>query len=174
METLRDGVVLVRGGEDFHFTFCVACQPHPSAAELGCAGGVEFFLEGLEVAEGFLDYVADGAGGIASAHVATLTATKAAAVALMAAVTGLHLAAAAVTAGLAADAVSHYWADRRVTLARLAGWLGKRGFYELGAPRAGHDDAPHLGTGAYALDQSWHIAWLFIAALIITALGSAL
>ena len=43
-----------------------ASHTHP-AAELGCAGGVEFFLEGFEVAEGFLDYFGDGAGGIASA-----------------------------------------------------------------------------------------------------------
>lgn len=27
-------------------------------------------------------------------------------------------------------------------------------------------DNPSLGTGAYALDQSWHWAWLFVAALL--------
>jgi hypothetical protein len=37
--------------------------------------------------------------------------------------------------------------------------------------RAGDDgcvtwDNPSLGTGAYALDQSWHWFWLFIAALV--------
>ena len=42
----------------------------------------------------------------------------------------------------------------------------------LGAPRQGHDDAPHLGTGAYALDQSWHAAWLFAAALV-ASIGAA-
>lgn len=108
-----------------------------------------------------------------AAHVATLTLTKAAAVTLAAAVLGLHLAVAAVAAGLALDAATHYWADRRTTLAGLAGLLGKGEFYRLGAPRPGHDDGPHLGTGAYALDQSWHIGWLFIAALVITALGGA-
>jgi hypothetical protein len=99
-------------------------------------------------------------------HAAALVAVKAAAVAAVVAVTGLHLRPAAVAAALAVDAVSHYWADRRVTLERLAGLIGKGEFWHFGAPRAGRDDAPHLGTGAYALDQSWHIGWLFIAALI--------
>lgn len=60
------------------------------------------------------------------------------------------------------DAISHYWADRRSTLARLADRLGKGELYALGDGAA----AP-AGTGAYALDQSWHHAWLYIAALII-------
>ncbi|MFF4198272.1 DUF3307 domain-containing protein [Nonomuraea sp. NPDC001831] len=101
-------------------------------------------------------------------HVATLTLTKAFAIAAVMAVTGLRLTAAPLVLGLLVDAASHYWADRRHTLARLAGLLGKSDFYRLGEPREGRDDAPHLGTGAYALDQSWHVAWLFIAALIIT------
>ncbi len=100
-------------------------------------------------------------------HVATLTATKAAALIAMQVVTGVWLHPIAFAAGLAVDALSHYWADRRVTLARLAEAIGKGEFYRLGAPRPGTGDAPHLGTGAYALDQSWHVAWLFITALII-------
>jgi hypothetical protein len=100
-------------------------------------------------------------------HVATLTVTKLAALALVTAVLALPLSWLAAAAGLGVDAVTHYWADRRFTLARLARIAGKGEFWSLGAPRAGHDDNPSLGTGAYALDQSWHIAWLFIAALII-------
>lgn len=75
-------------------------------------------------------------------------------------------------AGLVVSGVTHYIADRRTPLKRMAGWLsgiGKDGFYQLGAPRPGKDDNPSLGTGAYALDQSWHIAWLFVAALIMSA-----
>ncbi|GAT67824.1 hypothetical protein PS9374_03484 [Planomonospora sphaerica] len=102
-------------------------------------------------------------------HVATLTATKATALAALAAATGLTFSLLPLAFGLAVDALSHYWADRRTTLAALAGAIGKRGFYELGAPRPGRDDAPHLGTGAYALDQSFHHLFLFAAALIITA-----
>lgn len=77
-----------------------------------------------------------------------------------------------VVAGLLVSAVTHYIADRRTPLQRMAGWLsriGKDGFYQLGAPREGKDDNPSLGTGAYALDQSWHIFWLFIAALIMAS-----
>ncbi|MEV4457349.1 DUF3307 domain-containing protein [Microbispora sp. NPDC049633] len=102
-------------------------------------------------------------------HVATLTTTKAFTLAAVAAVTGIALTPLMVLLGLTVDAVSHYWADRRVTLARLADALGKGDFYRMGAPRPGTDDAPHLGTGAYALDQSWHVAWLFVAALLIAA-----
>lgn len=102
-------------------------------------------------------------------HVAGLTLTQLAAVAVLVPVLGLRLSGWQVAAGLGVNAVTHAWADRRHTLARLADLVGKGGFYALGAPRAGHDDAPHLGTGAYALDQSWHIGWLFIAALVIAA-----
>ncbi|MFI9552080.1 DUF3307 domain-containing protein [Nonomuraea endophytica] len=100
-------------------------------------------------------------------HVCTLTLTKALAVGGLILVTGLNVHPLALLLGLLVDAASHYWADRRTTLARLADLLGKRGFYQMGAPRPGTTDTPHLGTGAYALDQSWHHLWLFIAALII-------
>lgn len=44
--------------------------------------------------------------------------------------------------------------------------IGSAKFYGLGTCRPGHDDNPSLGTGAYALDQSWHVGWLMIAALV--------
>lgn len=79
----------------------------------------------------------------------------------------------------AIDAATHYWADRRTTLKRLADRCGKAEFYSLGTPtHAGHpvtakgEYAPTLGTGAYALEQSWHILWLFVAALLIAAVQS--
>lgn len=105
-------------------------------------------------------------------HVAVLTAAKAAALAVVTAVLGLSLNPFAVTAALALDAVSHYWADRRSTLLGLADRIsrvvpGKGDFARLGDSAA----AP-TGTGGYALDQSWHIGWLFAAALI-TCIGGA-
>lgn len=106
-------------------------------------------------------------------HVATLTATKAAFLGLAVLVLGLPLSPAAVVAGLAVDAGSHWWADRRHTLAALAARCGKADFYALGQPRPGRDDLPSLGTGAYALDQSWHVGWLFVAALIVAGLSTA-
>lgn len=107
------------------------------------------------------------AGRLACArHVGTLTGVKAVALGLAYGVLDIHPHPVALVAALLVDAVSHFWADRRLTLARLAERIGKGEFYRLGAPREGHDDVPHLGTGAYALDQSWHVGWLFIAALI--------
>ena len=93
-----------------------------------------------------------------------------------------------VALGQAISAATHYWADRRATLQRLAERLRLGGFYRLGSPRPAlvavvdqdgnpaYDadgqpvtvpiDAPALGTGAYALDQSWHYLWLGVAALV--------
>ncbi|MCX4549259.1 DUF3307 domain-containing protein [Streptomyces sp. NBC_01500] len=107
-------------------------------------------------------------------HVATLTATKLIVLLPVAALLGLHLSVLGLVAGLGVDAVSHWWADRRSTLARLAGALGLGGFYALGTPAhpahpvtAKGTPAAHLGTGAYALDQSFHHLWLLIAAVLI-------
>lgn len=93
-----------------------------------------------------------------------------------------------VAAGLGISAVTHYMADRRehglmFKLARLI--PGKANFLMLGVPRT-HEvfprgwadreprepvplDNPSLGTGAWALDQSWHIFWGFVAALVMVA-----
>ncbi|MBB5117803.1 hypothetical protein AF335_04585 [Streptomyces eurocidicus] len=107
-------------------------------------------------------------------HVATLTATKLALLLPAAVVLGLHLSLAGLVAGLGLDALTHWWADRRTTLARLAQLTGKAEFYSLGtAAHPAHPataeggPAAHLGTGAYALDQSFHHLWLLIAALVI-------
>ncbi|MFF4736322.1 transcriptional regulator [Streptomyces sp. NPDC001262] len=108
-------------------------------------------------------------------HVATLTATKVALLLPVAAVLGLHLSALGLLAGLGVDAVTHWWADRRSTLAWLAKVTGQSEFYSLGtAAHPAHPvttenkPAAHLGTGAYALDQSFHHLWLLVAALVIT------
>ncbi|MET8861287.1 transcriptional regulator [Streptomyces sp. NPDC004579] len=107
-------------------------------------------------------------------HVVGLTVTKG--VVLTPAVLLLHLPVTTLglVLGLGVDALSHYWADRRTTLKRLADRCGRAEFYSLGTPtHAGHPVtakgayAPTIGTGAYALDQSWHTLCLFIAALLI-------
>lgn len=114
-----------------------------------------------------------GAGWTARAacarHVLVLVLVKAVALFAAFAVTGLPVRPGWWAAGLTVDAVSHYWADRRTTLRRLAGLLGpnKVAFFDLGTPRAGHDDKPCMGTGAAHLDQSWHMAWLFVTALVL-------
>ncbi|MBF6511076.1 DUF3307 domain-containing protein [Nocardia farcinica] len=99
-------------------------------------------------------------------HVASYTLVTGLAVGLVWMVLGLPITVGGFVAGQLVSAVTHYWADRRFTLSRLAELLGSGEFYRLGAPRTGHDDTPSLGTGAYALDQSWHWLWLFVAALI--------
>ncbi|MEN3540981.1 hypothetical protein AAH991_38110 [Microbispora sp. ZYX-F-249] len=99
---------------------------------------------------------------------ATLTVTKVAVLAVVAAVCHLQLTVPYVAVALLVDAVSHFWADRRYTLAWLADLLGKGDYYRLGAPRPGWNDNVTTGTGAYHLDQSWHVAWLGVGALIIS------
>ncbi|QIZ33937.1 DUF3307 domain-containing protein [Saccharopolyspora sp. ASAGF58] len=102
-------------------------------------------------------------------HVATYTVVTAAVVALVWALLGLAITPVGFVTGQVVSAVTHYWADRRFTLSRLAELLrrfGKWEFYQLGAPRTGKDDNPAACTGAYLLDQSWHWAWLFVAALV--------
>ncbi|MEU2827176.1 transcriptional regulator [Streptomyces lavendulae] len=107
-------------------------------------------------------------------HVASLTVTKLAVLLPVALLLDLRLSLAGVAAGLGIDAVTHWWADRRSTLARLAKACGKGEFYSLGTPAhpahpvtADGKPAAHLGTGAYALDQAFHHLWLLVAALII-------
>lgn len=103
-------------------------------------------------------------------HVASLTATKATALAGLAAATRTRLPLKASAAALAVDAASHYWIDRRYTLEALAdgaeriGITGKGAFYRAGDPAA----AP-TGGGAFALDQAAHIAMLSVAAGIVAA-----
>ncbi len=104
-----------------------------------------------------------------AAHVTTYTLTALAALAALSLALGLPLSPGKVVAGLAVSAVTHYIADRRTPLRRLADLTGAGRFYALGIPRAGRDDNPSLGTGSYALDQSFHYLFLFVAALVIAA-----
>lgn len=125
-----------------------------------------FQTNGQALAKGGTGWTARAA---CARHVLVLVAVKVAALLAAFAVVNLPIRPLWWAAGLGVDAVSHYWADRRTTLRRLAGLLGegKLAFFDLGTPRPGRDDNPSLGTGAYALDQSWHVLWLFVAALII-------
>lgn len=104
-------------------------------------------------------------------HVATLTATKA--VVLVAAILSLGLAGTVswpgVVLALVVDAATHYLIDRRPNLAAAASAVGRAEFYAFGSGTVDEHGrpVPHLGTGAHALDQSAHILFLFLAALII-------
>ncbi|MEU5859336.1 DUF3307 domain-containing protein [Nocardiopsis dassonvillei] len=104
-------------------------------------------------------------------HVAVVVGLQALAVLAVVGLTGTAVSPLAVVSGLALTAWSHWWFDRRFTAAGLYEALGKSGFAKLGTPRPGHDDAPHLGTGAYRMDQDWHHLWLAISALVIASSG---
>lgn len=88
-------------------------------------------------------------------HVATYTATIAAALLLVAWRLDLAYDPGRFAAGMAITAVTHYWADRRVYLVALARRIGKGGWLD------------HDATAAYHLDQSWHIGWLVVASLVM-------
>lgn len=88
-------------------------------------------------------------------HVATYGLTQLAAIGALALVLDLRVSPWHLAAGMAVNLASHYIADRRTPLRWLADRLGK--------------DAAWLekGGGLYALDQSWHIGFLFLSALLI-------
>ncbi|MCI3222539.1 transcriptional regulator [Streptomyces sp. NP-1717] len=107
-------------------------------------------------------------------HVLGLTLTKMILLLPVALLLDLRVSALGLALGFGVDAVTHWWADRRSTLAWLAKVAGKGEFYSLGTPAhpaapatASGGYAPTLGTGAYALDQSFHHVWLLVGALII-------
>jgi hypothetical protein len=87
-------------------------------------------------------------------HVTTYTATLAIILAWVAYRIDVDLSFARVFMALSASAVTHYIADRRTPLRRLA--------------IASHHSKAWLDSGGLALvDQAWHMGWLGIAALII-------
>jgi hypothetical protein len=92
-----------------------------------------------------------------ASHVATYTAVLAAFLALAAWRLALPVSPGRAAAGLTLNAVTHYFADRRTPLARLAKRAGKDGFWNSGEG---------LASGAAHIDQAWHWLWLFAAALI--------
>lgn len=114
------------------------------------------------------DAVAKGKPGAEGAracaiHVATYTATQAAALTVVNRVCGLRLAPVRAAAALAVSAVTHYVADRQGGhwrdenprgVVRLAASTGHAGWLKRD-PNAG-----------YLMDQSWHKAWIAVAALI--------
>ena len=119
------------------------------------------------------------------AHVGTYLATQAAGVGIAVWALDIPVTLWGVLLGLAISGVTHYMADRREfgLMFWVARKLGKDGFMRLGVPRgriihvvdepsdslvAVPLDNPSLGTGAWALDQSWHIFWgVFVTAIIM-------
>jgi hypothetical protein len=89
------------------------------------------------------------------AHVTTYTLTLAVALAVVDWRCHLAYDIPRVAVALVINGITHYIADRRTPVTKLATALGKGGWLK-------HD--PEAG---YKLDQSWHYAFLFVTALII-------
>jgi hypothetical protein len=109
-----------------------------------------------------------------AAHVASYIATQAVALLLVWAVLRLALQPSGVLAALGISAVTHYIADRRKPLRRLALLAGKAAYLDhatvVRAPgMPATDTGP--GTALFHLDQSLHIGAIFLAALAATAFG---
>jgi len=122
-------------------------------------------------------------------HVLTYVVTQMVFLSVAILITGLPMSFLGVNLALLVSGATHYWADRRWTLAWLASLIpGKMTFYRMGTPRklklvaraATEDgetgwaplDQPTLGTGAWALDQSFHLLFsVFVPALILAALA---
>lgn len=134
-----------------------------------------------------------GADGVLHclAHVLSYVTTQAGGLLIIVVPLQIKLTWAGTLSGLLVSGVTHYMADRREH--GLMFWLarripGKANFLTLGKPRTGthrisnrngawisleieRDDNPSLGTGAWALDQSWHIFWgVFVAGLLMTVI----
>lgn len=92
-----------------------------------------------------------------AAHVATLTAAHAVALALVLAATATSVPPVSAALGLTITAASHYWADRRWTLAALATRITRTREFRS------------RGGGMAHLDQSWHTGWIVPAALATAA-----
>lgn len=86
-------------------------------------------------------------------HVLVHVALSAAALGVLAARTGWRPSPVAMAVGLGLIGVTHFVADRRHPLKALAGAIGLGDYWAKG--------------GAAHLDQSWHIAWLTVATLVI-------
>lgn len=86
------------------------------------------------------------------AHVATYTLSGTVAVCAVSKVLHLDATVRGVLTGQFVSAASHYFADRGHTLRALAHRTGRGEFYDKG--------------GGPTLDQSWHLIWLAVAALV--------
>ena len=98
------------------------------------------------------------------AHVATYTATQAAALLAADRLLGLRIGWKRAAAGLAISAATHYVADRQG-----GHWRDKepRGIVCLAA-KTGHAGWLQRDPGAgYLMDQSWHKGWIAVAAAVI-------
>lgn len=71
-------------------------------------------------------------------------------------------------AGIVVNAVTHFVADLRTPLLWLGRLLGRSQYLTYAqVMRPAGADRYGPGTAVFELDQSWHIAWLLVAALLV-------
>lgn len=112
-----------------------------------------------------------GADGVlhCGAHVLSYLATQLAMVLMLTVALDLPVTPHGVLAALLVSGVTHYLADRRER--GLMFWLARRLPGKAAFMRLGTGGTPQLATGAWALDQAWHIFWgVFVAALLAVTL----
>jgi hypothetical protein len=99
-------------------------------------------------------------------HVATYTATQAAALLAANRAFGLRLTPGRALAGLAVSALTHYVADRQG-----GHWRDKhpRGVVRLAAVTGHKEWLERDPNAGYLLDQSWHKGWIAVAAAVAAA-----
>lgn len=103
-------------------------------------------------------------------HVLTYHLTLTIALAALCTTTGWTPHPGPAAAGLTISAITHYVADRRTPLIALASLAGLLGYINHCQAMRSPDSQPETtgpGTALFHLDQSWHITWLAIAAMII-------
>lgn len=96
-------------------------------------------------------------------HVVTLSLTKLLAVFILLPL-GLDVHPLSLVGGIVLMALTHYWIDDRNNLRKLARACGKEKFYDSGV-------AP-VGTGAYQLDQTAHLAVIFLISAGLAFFGT--
>jgi hypothetical protein len=102
-------------------------------------------------------------------HVTTYTITTGLTVTALDVALNLDLSGRGIAAGQLVSAVTHYVVDRGAPLRCIAAHTGSIDFIErVTVVRKSGQEAADVGpgTGAYSLDQSWHIGWLAVAALV--------
>ncbi|MFJ5927891.1 hypothetical protein ACIQF6_35385 [Kitasatospora sp. NPDC092948] len=92
-----------------------------------------------------------------ASHVAAYTATQGAVLLLGGRLLGLGLRPSRVAVALGLSAVSHYMADRRWPIRKVADRIGSGRFVRL---------ADHGMNGGYLMDQAWHHGFEVCAAVI--------
>lgn len=90
-------------------------------------------------------------------HVATYTITACTVLIAVLAWLGIEADPRWVAAGQLISAITHFVADLRTPLRWLARVTGSEEFFDL---------ADHGLNGRYLLDQSWHVLWVLVAAMV--------